>query len=88
MNMELNKNKFALAAMVTMGVWYLVCALLVALVPDLAMTLFSWMVHLVNLQAAELTWPTFFAGLVEIVALSYLTGWVFAAAHNWAVKKD
>ncbi len=86
--MELNKNKFALAASFTMGAWYLVCALLVALAPDLAMTLFSWMVHLVNLQAADLTWTAFFAGLVEILVLSYLTGWVFAAAHNWAAKKD
>ncbi len=85
--MQLDKNKFGLAAAGTMGIWYLICALLVAVAPDLASTLFGWMVHLVGLTAAAISWGTFFAGLIEILILSYLTGWVFAAAHNWAVRK-
>lgn len=84
--MELNKNKFAFSAAGIMGIWYLICALLVAVAPELAATLFSWMVHLVNLDVAEITWGTFFAGLVEILILSYLTGWAFAWLHNRAIK--
>ncbi|MEK7195451.1 MAG: DUF5676 family membrane protein [Patescibacteria group bacterium] len=85
--MELDKNKFALAAAGTVGIWYLICATLVATVPNLALTLFSWLVHLVNLEPATLTWTTFFAGLVEILILSYLTALVFAWLHNKFVTK-
>lgn len=85
--MELNKGRFALATAGTMGVWYLICALIVAVAPQLGLTLFSWLVHLVNLEAATLAWGTFLAGLVEILVLSYLMGWVFAWIHNWAIKK-
>lgn len=84
--MELNKNKFAFSAAGVMGIWYLICALLVAVAPDLAGTLFSWMVHLVNLETASIAWGTFFAGLVEILILSYVTGWVFSWLHNRSVK--
>lgn len=85
--MELNKNKFAMAAAGTMGIWYLICAAIVAVAPDLGLTLFGWLVHLVNLETAAITWGGFFAGFVEILILSYLMGWVFAWIHNWSAKK-
>jgi hypothetical protein len=84
--MELNKNKFAFSAASVMGIWYLVCAFIVAVAPQLGATLFSWMVHLVNLETTSITWGTFFAGLVEILILSYLTGWVFAWIHNRSMR--
>lgn len=84
--MELNKNKFAFAATEVMGIWYVICALLVALVPGLALTLFSWMVHLVNLQAG-VSFPEAIYGFIEIVILTYVTAYVFAWLHNRAIVK-
>ncbi len=85
--MELNKSKFALAAAGTLGVLYLICALVVAVAPNVGLTLLNWLTHLVNLQAATLTWGTFLAGLVEILISAYIAGWIFAWIHNWSAKK-
>ena len=59
--MKLDIQKFSLAAALTMGVIYAVCAVFVALWPDFAMQLFGWLVHLVNVDK--------FSGDVQITAL-------------------
>ena len=84
--MELNKNKFALAAAEVMGVWYVICTVLVALVPELALKLFSWMVHLVNIQAG-VGFPEVIYGFIEIIVLTYASVYVFALLHNRAIAK-
>ena len=84
--MELDKNKFALAASAVMGVWYIICAILVALVPDLAMKLFSYMVHLVNLEAGIVGFPEATYGFIEVVILTYITAYLFAWLHNRFMK--
>jgi len=85
--MELNKNKFALAATEVMGVWYIICAFLVALFPELTLKLFSWIVHLVNLEAGVSGFPEAIYGLIEVIVLTYATAYVFAWLHNRAVIK-
>ncbi len=84
--MELQKGKFAVAAAQVMGIWYVICAALVAAVPDLAMKLFSWMVHLVDLKPG-VSFPEVIYGFVEVVILTYVTAYVFAWLHNRAIKK-
>lgn len=84
--MELNKSKFSLAAAEIMGVWYVICALLVTLVPELAMKLFGWMVHLVNLEVG-ISFPEVVYGFIEVVILTYITAYVFAWLHNRSVVK-
>jgi len=84
--MEFDKNKFSLAASAVMGVWYVICATLVALAPDLAMKLFSYMVHLVNLEAGLVGWPEAIYGFVEVIVLTYITAYVFAWLHNRFMK--
>ncbi|MBI2035592.1 MAG: hypothetical protein HYT12_02825 [Candidatus Liptonbacteria bacterium] len=84
--MELNKSKFSLAAAEVMGAWYVVCALLVALVPGLALQLFSWMVHLVNLEAG-ISFPEAIYGFFEVIILTYISAYVFAWLHNRAIIK-
>jgi len=83
--MELDKNKFALAAGATLGVWYVICAALVAIVPDLALKLFSWMAHLINLEA-DVSFPEVIYGFIEVVVLAYITAYVFAWLHNRFMK--
>ncbi len=85
--MELNKSKFALAAAEVMGVWYAICALLVALAPNLALKLFSWMVHLVNLEAGVPGFPEAIYGFLEVIVLTYVTAYVFAWLHNRAIVR-
>jgi len=84
--MELNKNKFAFAAAEVLAIWYLVCALLVAMAPSLAVKLFGWMVHLVDLKP-DVTFPEVIYGFVEVTILTYITAYAFAYLHNWSVKK-
>jgi hypothetical protein len=84
--MELNKNKFAFAAAEVLAVWYVICAALVAAAPDLAVKLFGWMVHLVDLKPG-VTFPEVIYGFIEVVALTYLSAYVFAWLHNRSLKK-
>lgn len=79
--MELNKNKFALAVTEVMAIWYIICALLVATVPDIAMTLFSWMVHLIDLKPG-VAFPEVIYGFIEVIILTYISAYVFAWLHN------
>lgn len=84
--MELNKNKFASAATEVMALWYIICASLVAMVPDLAVKLFSWIVHLIDLKPG-VTFPEVIYGFIEVTLLTYVTAYVFAWLHNRAVAK-
>jgi len=84
--MKLNNNKFAIAVAEVMGAWYIICALLVAVVPEIAATLFSWMVHLVNVQAG-VGFPEVIYGFIEVVILTYISAYIFASLHNRAVEK-
>ena len=61
-------------------------ALLVVSVPELAMKLFSWMVHLVNLQI-DISFPEAIYGFIEVVILTYVTAYVFAWLHNKSIVK-
>lgn len=79
--MQLNKSKFALAAAVVMGAWSAICALIVSVAPELAMQLFSWMVHLVGLEA-NTSFPGMLLGIIEVFVLTYVTAYVFAWLHN------
>jgi hypothetical protein len=84
--MNLNKKKFAMAAAQVMGIWYVICALLVAAVPNIAEKLFSWMVHLVNVEAG-ISFPGAIYGFIEVVILTYITAYVFAWLHNRAIEQ-
>jgi len=83
--MEISKNKFAMAAASTMGVWYIICALIVSIAPDFALAVFGWMIHLVNLETAVsggVAFPGVIFGFVAVVVLAYLTAYVFAWFYN------
>ena len=89
--MELNKQKFSLAAAGTMGIVYVVCAVFVALWPDFALQLFGWLVHLVNVDKfagdVAITFGGFIWGLVQTVVYTYVGAWIFAALHNKFMRR-
>ncbi|KKQ34240.1 MAG: hypothetical protein US50_C0056G0008, partial [Candidatus Nomurabacteria bacterium GW2011_GWB1_37_5] len=80
--MQLNTNKFAMAAGGTMGIVYVVCAIFVAIAPDFAMKLFGWLVHLVNVDKfagdVQITLGGFIIGLVQAVIYTYVGALIFA----------
>jgi len=88
--MELNKNKFALAAAHTMGVIYVVCAVFVVLWPDFVLRLFGWLVHLVNVDKfagdVQITLGGFIGGLAQSWVYTYIGAWIFSWLHNRSIK--
>ena len=89
--MKLDIQKFSLAAALTMGVIYAVCAVFVALWPDFAMQLFGWLVHLVNVDKfagdVQITALGFIFGLLQILIYTYFVALIFAWLHNKFLKK-
>jgi len=84
--MELDKNRFARAAAGTVAIAYAACAVVVWLLPDLALQLLGWVAHLVNVEKfagdVALTPTGVLAGLVQVVLYSYLVAWTFAWLYN------
>jgi len=89
--MEFDKGKFSFAAALTVGIVYVVCALVVVAAPDVAFTLLGWIAHLVNVEkfAADVavTATGFIGGLAQTVVYSYVIAWLFAWLYNWSVKR-
>ena len=85
--MKLDIQKFSLAAALTMGVIYAVCAIFVALWPDFALQLFGWLAHLVNVSGdVQITAIGFIFGLLLILVYSYVGALIFGWLHNKFLK--
>ena len=78
--MKLAKNKFALAAAGTLGIVYIICAVVVAIAPAFALKLFGWLLHLVSADqfTARVTAIGFVIGLIQILVYSYIAALIFA----------
>ena len=88
---KLNIQKFSLAAAVTMGVIYIVCAAFVSLWPEFSLQLFGWLVHLINVDKfagdVKITVLGFIVGLVQAVVYTYIGALLFSWLHNKFLKK-
>ncbi|MBI2624358.1 hypothetical protein HYW67_02585 [Candidatus Parcubacteria bacterium] len=84
--MQLNTKAFAYASATVMGAVDIVCALVSLLAPDLALKLFGWLAHLVNVErladGASITFGGLIAGFVQAVVYGFLVGWIFAWTYN------
>lgn len=83
--MKFNAQKFALAAAVTAGVLYVICAVFVFLFPDLALKLLGWMVHLMNIDqfvGVQVTVGGFITGLLPILFYSFVGAYLFVWLYN------
>lgn len=77
------------AATVTAGV-YVVCRILVGILPDFMFAIGqSWFhgIELTKLGTWNLTWDNFFLGLVSATVFAWLVGWCFAHCYNMFLKK-
>ena len=90
--MELNKQKFSLAAATTMGVAYVICTVFTALLPDVALKFLGWMIHLVNVEkfagGVEVTFGGFLLGLLPILFYTYISAYLFSWLYNKQVGKN
>ena len=84
--MELNKQKFSLAATATMGIAYVICAVFTALFPDFALKFLGWMIHLINIEkfagGVQITFGTLLLGLLPILFYTYIVTYIFAWIYN------
>ena len=82
----LNKSKFSLAAMLTVAILYVACAVLVAVLPDLSLKLLGWVAHIVNVEKfagqVNVTASGLIAGLLEVMIYSYVASWIFVGLYN------
>lgn len=77
-----------LAAAITAGVVYTVCAAFVALWKTQAVRFFNDWFHGIDLSALpapQLTWGAFLRGLVEVVLFFYLVGLLYGWTYNKCV---
>lgn len=87
--MEINTQKFALAAAETAAILYVACAAFVAIAPELAMTLLGWLAHVTNTEALarSVTMTGVVYGLIQVVIYMYVSVMLFAWLYNRAVKQ-
>ncbi len=88
--MKHEPNSTAKATAVTVGAIYIVCALSVVLLPDLAMTIAqSWFhgLDLSKISVFNVTLGSFVLGLITSTAGGWLIGYVFAKTYNYFLKK-
>ncbi|MFI2811486.1 MULTISPECIES: DUF5676 family membrane protein [Microbulbifer] len=81
--MKLNAAKFGLAAAISFGSAWLVCALLVVLMPGMMMSMSGDMVHMdLAGMGWDLTLPGVLVGLVAWSVSAGLIGWLLARVYN------
>ena len=81
--MKLNANAFGLAAAVTVAILWLLCSLIVALMPGMSMMMSGYMMHT---DFSGMQWDMhlagFLAGLVIWSVFAYIFGWLMALVYN------
>lgn len=77
--MRFETKRFAFAMASAWALWYTICSVLVVVAPEQAQAVLSFAMHYDLTGARNLTWPSFFGGLI------LTTAWVavFAAAVGW-----
>ena len=86
--MKLNVNAFANASAVLTGIVYVVCAVLVVLLPNFFRAVATSWFHGMDLGAIWTGAPrgNFFLGLVTAMGGTWITGWLFAWLYNKLIK--
>lgn len=84
MNNKLNSKRVAFSLSSVSGIVYLACTILIAIVPRETVKIFRYLFHGIDISKIATT-PTLIGtliGLVEIVILALIAGWLFAKIYN------
>ncbi len=81
--MSLDANRLAISFGTTSAVLWIICSVLVALMPGAMMTMTGHMFH-ASMEGISwtLTWPRFLLGLVAWVVWAAVAGWLIGRCYN------
>lgn len=84
---RLNPVTTGLSLAITVGLLYLLCALVVAFAPGALMAALGLVAHGLNLapltqQVAPISLPAVLVGLLALMAYSFIAGLLFGLVHN------
>jgi len=82
---KLNTKNVANSLAIVSGIVFIVCVVLIIVIPEATMSLFGYLFH--GLDISKITNPNVsivsgIIGLVEIVVLAWIVGWLFATIYN------
>lgn len=86
----LKAKPFAHASAILAGGFYLICVLLVVILPDLFRLIGQSWVHSYDLSVlpqAKLDWGLTIFGFINIVVITWITAYVFVMVYNRLVKE-
>ncbi len=89
MSMSLNENKIALALASASSILYMACAILFIIFPERAINIFKNLFHgidLTKIAVSSIQLTNVVYGLIEIIILSLIFGWLFAKIYNKILK--
>lgn len=81
--MKLSEMIWANAAALAAAIIWILCAVIVSLLPDFSTQVLQWIMHGMTLPARNLTLSNFFLGGISFIVISWVCGWIF----GWSLKK-
>lgn len=88
--MKLDKLTIANALALASAILWLLCTVIVAILPDFAMTVANWWMHGLDMSTMgqwNITFSSFFLGGITLVVSSWATGYIFAWSWEKMSKK-
>lgn len=81
---KLKPSKVGNALAITTGIVSIVCALLLAIAPQLTMNLFGAIMHGLDISqiTIAITWGRAIFGVIVAVVLAWIIGWLYAKVYN------
>ena len=86
---KLNPKVVSFSLVVISAIVSLVCALLLALFPEASLKFFGSIFHGIDMTkiAASVTLSGVLTGLVAIIIVAFVTGWLFAVIYNYVLDR-
>ena len=90
MTNELNPKIVSLSLATVSGIFYILCAIIIAITPQIALDFSKHMFHGIDItQIARTSIPigSTVIGFIEIIILSLIAGWLFAVVYNYLLVR-
>ena len=86
---ELNPKVVSFSLASASGIFSLLCALLLAIAPEAALKFFGSIFHGADITkiASPVTISGALTGLIAVVIVSFVFGWVFSVTYNYFLNK-
>lgn len=86
--MQIKPHALGIAFASTTGILYILCAVIIALSPRSSMSFFNYFFHgidLTKIATSNVSWGSFFLGLILSLLVSYIGAFIFGLIYNRAV---